>query len=488
MAKAKRRKKLNPNYGKPTSQSELTGVEESYECYGERAEYFRDLDFYLNQGGAFEESLPKYHQYRAVREGQLFLFIQNAVDYEEQTATYILNKVKSLSDLTEIQCDLLSLADKSIMSKRYGDLNQAFKQYDKIFSRNQTWFMLWYGLAKLLCLFREYKMAFACIKICTYLYPKMWDGRQYRSDHNLSYHYDQIYSLAIAGEENESYLKTLGRPLNTFRVGNYNGKVRGNSPVGKVKVVKPESLSSGIKTQAKPEVHNISFPSTPEKAWKLNQRLRVDGLGWFYKEFMNQNNMLESQCYVTEVILDVHPRIEPQKFSVEEKDFSLPVVCFHPQSNIIKVLGLKEGEVVLVSRFQYFEQIQQKALKPQFFGCVKIVEHIAQHYGYVARHTWDSIDCSDEQENSLIVNPLKNSDGGQEQKVKTLIERKELGSSVDRVLIKINISFLDEHEEQKWQEVFVYLLDNTEPCPDIITTLINENLGDNWLTMDWTKS
>ncbi len=63
MGQAKRRKKLNPNYGKPTSQNDPIGIEENYECYGERAEYFRDLDFYLNQGGAFEESLPEYHRF-----------------------------------------------------------------------------------------------------------------------------------------------------------------------------------------------------------------------------------------------------------------------------------------------------------------------------------------------------------------------------------------------------------------------------------------
>lgn len=256
MGKAKRRKKLNPNYGKPTSQNAPIGIEENYECYGERAEYFRDLDFYLNQVGAFEESLPKYHKYRSVTESQLFQFIQNAVDREEQTATYILNKVKSLSDLTEIQSDLLSLVDKSIMSKRSGDLNQAFKYYDQVFSHNQTWFMLWYGLAKLLCLFREYRMAFACIKICTYLYPKMWNGSQYHSDPNLSYHYGQINSLA-AGDENESYLKTLGRPLDTIIISDSNGKVIANSPVGKIKVVKPESLSLAIRTQGKTDKHNM---------------------------------------------------------------------------------------------------------------------------------------------------------------------------------------------------------------------------------------
>ncbi|MEG4806256.1 hypothetical protein QUA82_02200 [Microcoleus sp. F8-D3] len=256
MGKAKRRKKLHPNYEKPTSQNEPIGLEENYECYGERAEYFRDLDFHLNQGGAFEESLPKDHKYRSVTESQLFQFIQNAVDREEQTATYILNKVKSLSDLTEIQSDLLSLVDKSIMSKRDGDLNQAFKYYDQVFSHNQTWFMLWYGLAKLLCLFREYRMAFACIKICTYLYPKMWNGSQYHSDPNLSYHYGQINSL-VAGDENESYLKTLGRPLDTIIISDSNGKVIANSPVGKIKVVKPESLSLAIRTQGKTDKHNM---------------------------------------------------------------------------------------------------------------------------------------------------------------------------------------------------------------------------------------
>ncbi|MCL6754938.1 hypothetical protein KBT16_29765 [Nostoc sp. CCCryo 231-06] len=30
------------------------------------------------------------------------------------------------------------------------------------------------------------------------------------------------------------------------------------------------------------------------------------------------------------------------------------------------------------------------------------------------------------------------------------------------------ISYPDEHEEQEWQEVFVYLLDNAEPCGDRI--------------------
>ncbi|MEH2178588.1 tetratricopeptide repeat protein [Nostoc sp.] len=222
-----------------SEENEFVNVEDDYECYGERAEYFKNFDFYLSKGGAFEEGLPKSHKYRSVRESKLFEFIQNAVDNEEQAANYILSQIKKSSDLTEIQPELLNLIDQSLISKRARNLNQAFKYYDQVFNQNQTWFMLWYGLAKLLCLFREYRMAFACIKICTYLYPKMHNGRQYHSDHNLSYHYDQIYSLAIAGEENEPYLKSLGRPLNTFRVGNSNGKIKGNSLVGRVKVIKP---------------------------------------------------------------------------------------------------------------------------------------------------------------------------------------------------------------------------------------------------------
>ncbi len=220
------------------------GNHDEYECFGKRADFFKNRDFHMNKGGAFEEGLPKYHKYRAVRESPLFQFIQNAIDWEEETAKYILSKVKSISDLTEIQDELSALVDKSVMSKRDGDLNQAFKYYDEVFSSNQTWFMLWYGLAKLLCLFREYRMAFACIKICTYLYPKMWNGRQYTSDHNLSYHYDQIHSIAIGGQENEPYLKTLGRPVDTVVMLNPSGKVKANSPVGRVKVVKTNDFPS----------------------------------------------------------------------------------------------------------------------------------------------------------------------------------------------------------------------------------------------------
>lgn len=489
MGEAKRRKKLDPNYGKPASPIPPDNVweEEDYECYGERAEYFKDLDFHLNQGGAFEKALPKHHQYRSVRESRLYQFIQNAIDHEEQSANYILSKVKLLSDLTEISPDLLNLVDKSIMLKRNGDLNQAFKYYDQVFVQNQTWFMLWYGLAKLLCLFREYRTAFACIKICTILYPKIWNGRRYHTDHDLSYHFDQMYSLAIAGEENEAYLKSLGRPLNTFRIANANGQIKPGSPVGRIKVLKPEGLPSSSQESTKTKNQYIDFPILPEKACELNQRLKADGLGWFYKEFMAQKNMLESRCYSTEVILDIHPRIEPKKFNLGGKTLSLPVVCFHPQSNVVKVLGIQEDEVVLVSRFQYFKQIQQKAPKPQFWGCVRLIKDIAPHYGFVWRRTWEPIDCSDDDENSLIIHLLRDPDNHTQGTVKTLIEREELGISVNRILIKVDVSCLNKSDDQEWQEIFVYLLDNAKPYDERINAIIRKNLGDNWLSMSWEE-
>ena len=178
----------------------------------------------------------------------------------------------------------------------------------------------------------------------------------------------------------------------------------------------------------------------------------------------------------------------PEKFSFNGKDFFIPVICFHPQSNIIKVLGLKEGEIVLASRFQYIEQTNQKVLKPQFFGYVKIVDNIPLHYGLVELLSWDYIDWSDDEENSLIVNILRNSDDIPEVEVKTLIEREELGISVDRILIKVSVSYPNEKEEQEWQEVFVYLLDNLESYEDRVITLINKKLGDNWLTINWPES
>jgi hypothetical protein len=94
----------------------------------------------------------------------------------------------------------------------------------------------------------------------------MWNGRQYRSDHNLSYHFDQIYSLAIAGEENEPYLKSLGRPLDTLRIKNANGKIKSDSPVGRVKVLKPEQL---------PVNDSEKVPSLSEETSKTDRDDRV---------------------------------------------------------------------------------------------------------------------------------------------------------------------------------------------------------------------
>jgi len=204
--------------------------------------YINNTEYYLEKGGAFEEGLPRHHKYRSVQESELFQFIAKAIEREEEVSKKILSQASSIADLTEISNTLNVLVDKAIMAKREGDLNQAFKYYDAFFQHNQTWFMLWYGVAKLLCLFREYRMAFACIKICTYIYPKMWEGRQYTSDHNLSYHYEQMYALAIKEEENESYLKTLGRPLNTVRILNASGKPDKTAPVFRVKTINPQDL------------------------------------------------------------------------------------------------------------------------------------------------------------------------------------------------------------------------------------------------------
>jgi hypothetical protein len=254
---------------------------------------------------------------------------------------------------------------------------------------------------------------------------------------------------------------------------------------------KPTSQNKPTSVKGNTEIHNIDFPITPRKACELNQRLREEGWRWFYKEFMSQNNMLTSRYYRTEVILSTSVYMGDSKFSVEGKDFYVPIVCFHPQSNIVKVLGLKHNEIVLVSRFQYFEQIQGKVIKPQFLGCVKMLsKNIIREYGYVG-FNWHSFDWNESDENSLIINTLRNSEDNQEEKVKTITEREELGISVDRVLITVKVYYPDEHEGQKCQEVLVFLLKNGvfyDPTgyDHRITTIINENLGDNWLKISWT--
>ncbi|HAT14681.1 MAG TPA: hypothetical protein DCS91_14905 [Microcoleaceae bacterium UBA11344] len=252
---------------------------------------------------------------------------------------------------------------------------------------------------------------------------------------------------------------------------------------------KPTSQNKPTSVKGNTEIHNIDFPITPRKACELNQRLREEGWGLFYKEFMSQNNMLTSRYYRTEVILTT--TFYDSKFSVEGKDFYVPIVCFHPQSNIVKVLGLKHDEIVLVSRFHYFEQIQRKVIKPQFFGCVKMLsKNIIPEYGYVG-FNWHSFDWKESDENSLIINTLRNSEDNQEEKVKTITEREELGISADRVLITVRVYYPDEHEGQKCQEVLVFLLNNGIFDDYIsydhrITTLINKNLGDNWLKISCT--
>jgi hypothetical protein len=255
---------------------------------------------------------------------------------------------------------------------------------------------------------------------------------------------------------------------------------------------KPTSQNKPTSVKSNTEIHNIDFPITPRKACELNQRLREEGWGLFYKEFMSQNNMLTSRYYRTEVILSTSFYMGASKFSVEGKDFYVPIVCFNPQSNIVKVLGLKHDEIVLVSCFQYFEQIQRKVIIPKFFGCVKMLsKDIIREYGYVSNSSWHSFGGDKSHENSLIINTLRNSEDNQEEKVKTITEREELGISADRVLITVRVYYPDEHEGQKCQEVLVFLLNNGIFDDYIsydhrITTLINKNLGDNWLKISCT--
>ncbi|MEG3954450.1 hypothetical protein [Microcoleus sp. herbarium2] len=171
---------------------------------------------------------------------------------------------------------------------------------------------------------------------------------------------------------------------------------------------KPTSQNKPTSVKGNTEIHNIDFPITPRKACELNQRLREEGWGLFYKEFMSQNNMLTSRYYRTEVMRSMSFYIGASKFSVEGKDFYVPIVCFHPQSNIVKVLGLKHDEIVLVSCFQYFEQIQGKVIIPKFFGCVKMLsKDIIPEYGYVSISSWHSFGGNKSDENSLIINTYR---------------------------------------------------------------------------------
>lgn len=199
--------------------------------------YINQTKYFLQKGGAFEEELPKSHKYRSVQESNLFIFIKNAMGNEEKISKEIISKVDSLWDFAQVPPNLRQVIDKAIMKKRDGNLNEAFKYYEEFFKHNQTWYMFYYGLAKLLCLLREYQMGFTCIKICTYLYPEMSGGAGYRTDHNLSYHYEQMYSLALKNEENESYLKSLGRPLNTVRIIKPSGKTHYTDPLFKIESV-----------------------------------------------------------------------------------------------------------------------------------------------------------------------------------------------------------------------------------------------------------
>lgn len=243
---------------------------------------------------------------------------------------------------------------------------------------------------------------------------------------------------------------------------------------------------SGLTSLSKQESSStINFPVTLRVAWELNQRLKEEGLSWLYQEATIQDLLCNALCFKTEVILDSSMRTQRRFFTCQDAELSIPVVCFHPDSNIIKVLGLKNDEVVLVSRLEYFPQIKQKAPKPQFFGCVKIIDDAAYSYGHVARHTWDSIDCNDKRENSLIVHPLRDERQINEEKIETIIEGDDLSISVNRVLVTVHLSYLNENGEEENKEICIALLKNGKSYSDRINHIIDKKYGDRCLTVQW---
>lgn len=235
MGEAKRRKKLDPNYGKPkpSSAQEVPEIFLKIDNYvGHSEEYQSDTEYYKLKGGAFENGLPRTHKYNSVLQSELWSFISISSGKEEQIAMTLFNKPRTLS-----KAEIQEIIDVAIMEKRAGNLNKAFLHYNLFFASNPGEFVLWYGLAKLLCLFREFRMAFTCIKICKYLFSK-GQREDMTVKRNLPYHYQQIYDMAFKNVVYESYLKSLGRPLNP---GIYDGEGKNSRFLGEIQLINPEN-------------------------------------------------------------------------------------------------------------------------------------------------------------------------------------------------------------------------------------------------------
>lgn len=147
------------------------------------------------------------------------------------------------------------------------------------------------------------------------------------------------------------------------------------------------------------ELPHETFSISPIKAWELNNKLKEERLSWFYQQFIK--SIPNAKCHVTQVLTDIGVLIVPQQFTDNGQNFSLPVVCLNPESNAVKVMSMTHGEIVLASRFEKVDH--QKIIKPQFFGCIRITNEVGKRYGHVARFSWDAIDYSDDEENSLII-------------------------------------------------------------------------------------
>jgi hypothetical protein len=249
VGEAKRRKKSDPNYGKPklSSAQEVPEIFLKADNYIDRSEdYLSDTEYYKLKGGAFEDGLPRTHKYNSILQSELLSFISDAAGKEEQIAMELSNKPRTLS-----KEELQDIIDVAIMEKRAGNLNKSFLHYNSFFNSHPGEFLLWYGLAKLLCLFREFRMAFTCIKICKYLFSCRGQREDMTVKRNLPYHYRQIYDMAFKNVVYESYLKSLGRPLNP---GIYDGEGRNSRFIGQVQLTnskndEPKPYKSQLKIE-----------------------------------------------------------------------------------------------------------------------------------------------------------------------------------------------------------------------------------------------
>jgi superfamily I DNA/RNA helicase len=434
----------------------------------DKALYFNplNLDAYINRGNA-KAKLGDY--LRAIEDYDTGI-IQEAIFLEPKSDTYYMRSISKRA---------LRKIDES-----FNDINKAIELDDNIpeyyYERGQIYLEMYnQGLANGEIL--DTSDAVDNFQMAANLYLQQNNIEDYQDSLR------KISSIRHVDDANSARIVDSKVPSSSIRINKLLQDVKTNDLDTFSSQKKDEEIITNKINQSKIVPKTISFPVTMRVAWELNQRLKDEGLSWFYQEPTMQDLLCNAVCFKTEVILDISMRTQRRFFTYQDAELSIPVVCFHPHSNIIKVLGLKNDEVVLVSRLEYFPQIKQKATKPQFFGCVKIIDDAAYSYGHVARHTWDSIDCNDKQENSLIVHPLRDANQTQEEKVETFIERSDLGISVNRVFINVDVCYINEDGEEEDKEICIALLRNGESYDDRINHIIDEKFGDRCLTVQWME-